>query len=202
MVNTSAFHTLSVLKLIGSPLLFEDVVEVVKINDFKGYIPDRVLNVKGVRYNGTPLRYATDVYHTKGKECNKEFTYTLQNCVIYTSFQEGEVEVSYKAIVTDEQGYPMIPDNESVKKAIEYEIQLQYLESLWMMGKVQDKVFSHVQQQRMWYVAQATNATMLQGVDQLESVMNGLNRLIINDNAFTNFYKYYGSKEYIKSTHL
>lgn len=198
----AAFHTIGVLKLIGAPLLFEDVVEKLTVVNHKAYIPENVLTVKGVRSNGVPLRYATDVYHTVGEECPKEMTYVLQNCVLITSFSSGELEISYKAIVTDEQGYPMIPDNESVKRAIEYEIQMQYLESFWAMGKVTDKFFQYIQQQRDWYVGQATNSGVLQGVDQLESVMNGLNRLIINDQAFTNFYKHFGNKERIKSSHL
>lgn len=200
--DEAATHTLSVLKLIGAPLLFEDRVDTLKVEYHKAYIPENVLTVKGIRSKGIPLRYATDIYHTKGGDCINEMTYTLQNCVVNTSFSEGDIEVSYKAIVVDDQGYPMIPDNESVKKAIEYDIQYQYLEPFWMMGRITDKVFHYIQQQRDWYVAQATNNTTLQGPDQLESVMNSLNRLIINDNAFTNFYKYVGEKERINNTHL
>lgn len=201
----AASHTLSVLKLINAPLLFEDRVEKIKIEYHKGYIPDNVLNVHGVRAGGVPLRYATDIYHSADKSCKdcpSEFTYTLQNCVIKTSFSDGEVEVAFKAIVVDEHGYPMIPDNESVVKAIEYHIQSMYLESYWMMGKIPDKVFQYVQQQRDWYVAQAQNAGVLQGPDQLESIMNSINRLIINDNAFTNFYRGFGEKERIKPSHI
>ena len=45
----------------------------------------------------------------------------------------------------------------------------------------------------------AANTSMqLQSVDHLESVMNAVNRLIINDKAFENFYKRSGDRERIK----
>ena len=68
----------------------------------------------------------------------------------------------------------------------------------WMMGKIQDKVFSYIEQKRHFYLGQAENSMRLQGMDHLESMMNALNRIIINDQAHENFYKKFGEKEYLK----
>ena len=56
-----------------------------------------------------------------------------------------------------------------------------------MMGKIQDKVFSYIEQKRHFYLGQAENSMKLQGMDHLESMMNALNRIIINDQAHENF---------------
>jgi hypothetical protein len=50
---------------------------------------------------------------------SKDLTYKIQGNFIYTSFEEGEIEVSYQAIATDEQGFPLIPDNSSFTRALE-----------------------------------------------------------------------------------
>ena len=38
--------------------------------------------------------------------------YRLNNNYIFTNFEEGSVEISYTAFVTDDDGYPMVPDDE------------------------------------------------------------------------------------------
>lgn len=193
---------LEVLRLIGAPLSFIDKVEKIDFDDYKLTLPSDLIEVRGVRCDGTPLRYATDLYHLSLKDnqypCDREYTYILQNCVMTTSIEKGCIEISYKAIATDENGYPMIPDNESYSKAIQYHIISMYLEPLWAMGKITDKVFSYYKQERDWYIGQASSALTIPNMDFLASMMQGINRLIINNSAYQTFYKNYGIKERIK----
>lgn len=130
-----------------------------------------------------------------------EYTYTAQNGVIQTSFKEGDIEVSYKSLATDDEGYPLIPDNQEVKLALEYYILFRFLEPLWIMGKVTDKAFQYVDQKKCWYLPSANTSMQLQSGDHLESVMNSINRLIVNDTAFENSYKGTGKRERIKKYH-
>lgn len=209
----AAEFAIEFIRLVGAPLSYIDEVCKIELNDFKARIPSNVINVRGIRYtglngcdSGVAMRYATDLYHNSeldetGSLCNMEFTYTLQNCVVIASVKKGFIEIAYTSIALDEAGYPLIPDNESYKKGLEYYILHKYLEPLWAMGKIQDKVFHYYSQERFFYTGQAEFALKLQGIDHLESVMNGLNRLIIQDQTYDNFYKNFGSKEYIKKYH-
>jgi hypothetical protein len=206
----AAEYTLEFIKLIGAPLAYSDEVKKLEVTEYKARIPNNTVIIRGVRWLGKEgcddpiaMRYATDLYHTskQEKDCDGEYTYISQNCNLTTSKRTGFVEISIKTIATDEKGYPMIPDNESFKMGLEYYILYRHIEPLWSMGKVQDKVFSHYGQQRDWYLGQASNEFKLQGIDQLESAMNSLNRLIIQDKAHETFYKDFGQKEYIKRYH-
>ena len=47
--------------------------------------------------------------------CNGEYMYVVQNCVLIASKKEGYVDISYKAISLDDEGFPLISDNESYK---------------------------------------------------------------------------------------
>lgn len=203
----AAEFALEFIRLINAPLSYTDEVQSLKLNEYKTYLPSNLINIRGVRYTGIDgcqdaiaMRYATDLYHTTNKEdsCDKEYTYVVQNCVLISSKKEGFVDISFTSISLDEQGFPLIPDNESYKVGLEYFILHKYLEPLWMMGKIQDKVFSYIEQKRHWYLGQAENSMRLQGMDHLESMMNALNRIIINDQAHDNFYKNFGQKEYLK----
>lgn len=198
-------YALEFLRLIGAPLSFVDKVTnpPLKLTDYKVALPADLIEIRGVKCNNRPLRYATDLYHLsidEDKDCSyyKEYTYIVQNCVLIASVKDECIEVSYKSISTDENGYPMIPDNESYRMGLEYYIMHRYLEPLWTMGKITDKVFQYYEQKRHWYMGQASSALTIANMDQLESMMNGINRLIINDHAYQTFYKNYGVKERIR----
>lgn len=206
----AAEFALEFIRLVGTPLIYIDEIKKLEIKNYKTSIPTNIINVRGIRYLGIDdcqdpiaMRYATDLYH--GSQDNNdyptEYTYTLQNCVITTSQKEGFIEISYKALSVDEHGYPLVPDNESFKYGLEYFILHRYVEPLWMMDKIQDKVFQYLSQQRDWYLGQADTSTKIQGMDQLESMMNGLNRIIIQDQSYDTFYKNFGQKEYTKKYH-
>lgn len=124
-----------------------------------------------------------------------EYTYTTQKGIIFTSIQEGHLQISYKALMVDEEGYPLIPDNEKLKFGIEYYIMHRFLEPLWMMGKITDKAFNYIEQKRHFYLGGADTSLKLAGIDHLESIMNTINRLIINTQAHDGFYKGSGAKE-------
>lgn len=224
----AAEYAIEALSLIASPLIFIDKVTnpPLKVNGYKAALPLDVVNIKGIRLlnnfredtsyddlgkNAVALRYATDIYHKaldcedsefSGEDgCPSELTYTIQKGIIFTSFSEGYVQVSYKSFATDEEGFPLIPDNEKVKMALEYYILHRFLEPLWTMGKISDKAFDYIQQKRFFYMGAASSSMALQGPDQLESTLNSINRLIINDKAFDNFYKNAGERERIKRYH-
>ena len=154
----AAEYAIEYLRLIGSALSFEDKVDKIQLNNYKALLPLNLISLKGIKYSekecnsGIAMRYASDIYHTNinnDNNCNfQEYTYITQNNVITSSIKDGWLEISYSGIATDEFGYPLIPDNESFKVALEYYIIHRTLEGLWSMGKVTDKVFQYYEQKR------------------------------------------------------
>lgn len=221
-IEQASEFALEFIRLINAPLLFLDVVTnpPIEIIEYKGELPNNLINIKGVQYLGEDgcqspiaMRYATDIYHVNienqaenlnlgdHNNCPTEFTYIVQNSNILTSKRKGFINISYKTISTDENNFPLIPDNESFKMGLEYYVLHRFLEPLWVMGKIQDKVFNYIEQKRHWYLGQAASSSIIASPDHLESVMNGLNRLIINTTAFESGYKNAGVKERIRQYH-
>jgi hypothetical protein len=205
----AAEYAIEYLRLIGAALSFEDKVNRIKLSNYKGLLPANLINIRGIEYTdsecdgGVAMRYASDIYHTdidNNRGCGnfQEYTYITQNNVITTSQKDGWINISYSAIATDEFGYPLIPDNESFKVGLEYYIIHRTLEGLWSMGKITDKVFQYYEQKRHYYSAQADGSMKIKNMDQMETMFNAINRLIIDVNPQQTFYKNFGVKEIIK----
>jgi hypothetical protein len=203
----AAEYAIEYLRLIGSALSSEDKVDKVQLNNYKAVLPANLISLKGIKYSqeecssGIAMRYASDIYHTNidnDNNCDfQEYTYITQNNVITSSIKDGWLEIAYSGIAVDEFGYPLIPDNESFKVALEYYIIHRTLEGLWSMGKITDKVFQYYEQKRHFYSAQATNSMQIKNMDQMETMFNAINRMIIDVNPQQTFYKNFGNKEVI-----
>jgi hypothetical protein len=202
-------YGLEFLKLLGAPVAYEDKVsDPLPLTMHKAELPCDILYLQGVRSvevdkhlkvtSGSALRSATDVYHKAGDSDSTENTYSISKGIIFTSQPTGYVQVSYRGIATDEDGYPMIPDNQKVMLGMEYYILSRYLEPMWLMGKITDKAFEYIQQKRYFYIPSAFTSLQMPTMDKMETLMNSLNRLIIVTNSHANVFKNLGEKEIIK----
>ena len=199
----AAEYALECIKLLGAPVIYINKIDILELTQYKTELPCDLLYIESVKYGSNVMRESSNIYHLDSFEFenenqNTEFTYKIQNGVIFTSRQNGCIEISYKAIHCDENGYPLIPDNQKVELALEYYILSRYLEPLWMMGKVTDKVFEYIQQKRYFYIPSAQQGLQMPSIDKMETIMNGINRLIISNNSHSNNFKNYGVKEQIK----
>ena len=127
----AAEYALEFIRLLGAPVAYLTKLEKLELNCYKAEIPCDLLFLEGVRYldcidqtgnnTGIAMREATNIYHlnqsefkgnnnTSSSNGRSEFTYQLQKGVIFTSMEDGFIELAYKAIATDDEGMPMIPE--------------------------------------------------------------------------------------------
>jgi len=209
--------------LLGAPVTYIDKVQSMELQYHKAELPCDIFTINGIRYidvdedgrvdKPIAMRESTNVYHydpqefenegdtdfnLRGNHRRNEFTYSIQKGILFSSIKDGTVQISYKGIATDEDGYPLIPDNEKVMLGAEYYILSRYLEPMWLMGKITDKAFEYIQQKRYFYMPSAYTSLTMPSVDGMETLMNSLNRLVINTNAHKNFFKKMGEKESIR----
>lgn len=152
-----------------------------------------------------PIKYTGDIYHSTyhcnsnvTQNCDVDITYKINNNFIFLSTEEGIIEISYRALMIDKEGYPMIPDNQSFEDALYYYIIKEHLFGLLAVGKVTQSFYDKVEQDYSWYVGQATNNLKLAGMDHWEETMNGIRRLIQPQNLSDNGYKDLYNRERIK----
>jgi hypothetical protein len=211
----AAEFAIEALQLINTPLVkVNKVSDLIEVKEHKAFLPDDILTLRGIRIinneddfsdGAIALTHATDIYH-QGMLCDdpedsqfrQELTYEIQQNKIILDVEEAFIQISYQALGTDKDGFPTIPDNRKVKLALEYYILYRLLEPYYDLGKISDKAFNRITQNKDWYMGAAQSDTKVVSMDHWEAVMNSINRLIVNDTAHQNFFKGMGKQERIR----
>ena len=149
----------------------------------------------------TPLSYCTTNFPAgihcescvnetaKCKEC-----YYVENGRIKTSFVSGKVCLSYMAFPTDDECYPLVPDDISYKEAMFWYIYKKML--LGGESTVNNGInYTFAEQQWKYYCTQARNAANFPDIDRYESFMNQWVRLIPNINRSMTGFENLGTRE-------
>lgn len=179
-------HTVHFIRIVGSPRIFEEKVEKVTIEDYRGVLPcdvDSIIQVRTIPNNGeyTAFIHSTDSFHmSSNKKSSSELTYKVQGDVIFTSMKEGDIEVAYTSIAVDNEGYPLVPDNSSFIRALELYIKKQQFTVLFDMGQINQAVFNQVCQDYAFAVGQAQSDLIRPTIDQMQAITNSLHAMIWN----------------------
>lgn len=145
------------------------------------------------------MRGSTDTFHLNGQPKNcRELTYKIQNHRIFTSEESGYVEMSYLALAIDEDGLPLIPDNSKFTRALEWYIKLQHYTNLFECGKVDIRVLNNTQQEYCWAVGAYESECHRLSIDEMQSLANSLNTLVVRVDDHNKSFIHEGSREYIR----
>lgn len=192
-------YTINFIRIVGCPDLFKEKSATVNIKDYRGVLPcdyNSIIQIRTKVGNGhnVVLKHTTNTFHSSNdKEALPTFEYKIQGGIILTSFKDGEVEVVYRAIETDEEGYPLIVDNSSFIRALELYIKKQCFTVLFDLGKITPAVYNNVLQEYSWAVGQAQSDLIKPTIDQMIAITNMWNTLVPYPNRdTTDGFKYKG----------
>ena len=161
-------YAVNFIRKLGIPKTFEDKIATVNIVDYRGELPCDLLYIQQVRdKSGKYLIAATDSFNNR-----YGYTYKVQGNIIFTSLQNTSVDISYKSILVDEDGFPLIPDNGTFSEALELYIQKKYLTKLFREEKIRGDVLEDVKKEYAWAVGQARADLTIPSIDEMESLKN------------------------------
>lgn len=101
------------------------------------------------------------------------FKYKVNNQHVQCSVRDGRVLLIYDRINADEDGIPLVPNSESLIKAITNYIKVQVFEVLVDLNKISERSLTRAEQEYSWYIGQAQ--TEFQGIgsdDEMEAFLN------------------------------
>lgn len=124
-----------------------------------------------------------------------ENSYNINGMSIDTSFPYGWVEIAYDSVMTDSEGFPMIPDTASFREAFKYFLLKNAMEPAWMRGQVQRAVYDDINTQYAWYIGQAQNHFNMPSPDQMETLANGLLRILPKAHHYKDGFKSFNKPE-------
>jgi len=202
--ETALAHAIDFIKIAGTPVAMIEKTAVVKIEDYRGILPDDLCSIIQVRDDkGRYYRYSTDSFHLSPMKEEENgslratgITYKVQGSCIISSIKDGELEVAYRAIPTDREGYPLIPEG-SYTKALELYIKKEWFTTQFDLGKISIQVLNNTQQQYAWAVGQAQSR--VPSVDEMESIVNAWTKLIPNNHEHRKGFATNGTEQVIRT---
>lgn len=220
-------HTIRFISLYGFPQFYQDKIAVVSIKEFRGALPCDLISIIQVKdlATGVCLRSMTDTFtpgkkpkveefnpheellhnaHPIGdyipplKEQIEEATFKTQGRIIFTSFKDGKVEIAYKSIPIDEDGFPLLIDNETYLNALEAYIKVKVFTVKYDTGKIQAGVLSNAQTDYAWAAHNLQTEMTTPSVSEMESLTRYLTTMVKSNIQFDQGFKHLGDREYIR----
>jgi len=151
---------------------YDDAVTYLNSNPAKRTLIANMLANAYASQTSSSLKELAPLYTTE------DVTYVIANGYIKTNIETGYIMLSYLAIPTDCEGYPMIPDEISFKEAIYWYINMKLMYPQWCAGQVRDAVYYDARREWNYYCKQAYGDALMPDIDKLESIKNAWVRLV------------------------
>lgn len=196
--ETAVDYTIDFMRIMGCPNMFEEKTMVLTVDEFRAKLPDdfyRMLQVKSIK-NNCMFRYTTNTMHMSDNKkcCGYDLTYKIQGGVIFTSIKRGDIEIAYEAIITDEDGYPLLPDNSSFTRALELFIKKQWFTMLFELGKISLQALQNAQQDYAWAAGDCHCEFNRLTLDKAESFYNAWRHLSNRNHEHSRAFKNLGTR--------
>lgn len=120
--------------------------------------------------------------HSKDKE--SDGTFLIQGNYIITSKKDCELEISYVSIKTDEDGFPMIPENSVFYRALQAYIKKEWFSILFDMGKITQQSYEYSLQDYAWAAGACQTEFNKLDISKAESLFNSFRTLIVRSREF------------------
>lgn len=220
-------YTLRFISLHGYPKLYKDKSAIIPIKDYRGMLPcdlESIIQVKDLKSNEclrsmadnfNPLEEHTDDgCHSCKKEpfdkherelyiphrhTHGELSFKTQGRVVYTSFPQGDIEIRYKSIPVDENGFPLIIDNENYLAALEAYIKVQMFTVLYDTGKINAGILQNAQQDYAWRAGELQDEFTVPSVSEMETYTRMYNTALMSMKHFDKGFKHLGDREYMRN---
>ena len=180
-------YTIDFIQLVGCPQMFEEKTAILEVSKYRAKLPCDYVSMIQVRINDPKynnrhdtFRYPTDSFHyseTKPSIALRgtDFTYKIQGGIIYTSTENTTIEIAYNAIATDDEGFPLLPDNASFLRALELYIKKSRFTILFDLGKINGNILNQTLQDYSWAVGDCQSEFSRLSLDKAESLFNSWN---------------------------
>lgn len=201
-------YAVEFIKIVGMPTAFEHKTITIPVENYTGYrldkdgeklpsIPEDCYQILAIKKKGGEeviLNTSTSVFGSS-KSNSAPPSYVIRGSVIQTSFEEGELEISYLALPVDKEGYPTIPEIASYIRALELYIKKKWFTILFDLGKLNGSIYNNVKQDYAFAVGQAQSELIKPSLDEMEAFTNMWNSLLPRHSAHRFGFNTLGSRE-------
>jgi hypothetical protein len=87
------------------------------------------------------------------------YYYDVSGRILSTNHPDGELLIRYKRYRTDDEGYPMVPDNVTMQDLVQYYLRYKIFEQLW--NSVTDETYNQMQNKMQYYEQKYNDALIM-----------------------------------------
>ena len=175
-------HTLDFINKVGYPQIYDEKEVEVEINDYRGLLP-------------CDLKKSTGYF----KKCCGNLSYNIKGRYIYTTFRYGKVQVAYRAIPVDQDGFPLIPDLPVFLNALELYIKWRAFVVLFDQQKITPQILQHTEKDYSAAVAQLNSEMALPDYAEMENITNMINQLIPSVHEYSRAFNTLGDHTHLNN---
>lgn len=196
---------------IGNNLFLKEDTAYLTVSDYRTEIPDNIVDiVKVVHINGEDTVSSRDSmktssdpfftsYNDRGALAERQtIAYKIQGKYIYTNFESGKIQVAFTCIPLDSDGIVMVPDRNSIIKAMEFSLIRDWYARKWAAKKLDYTTYKEMDREKMWYIGKASSDFMLENIDKRQALSNIANTLLSNNYYYGDDFRELGNKEFRK----
>lgn len=176
-------YAIELIGVVGMPQLFTHKVETLKIKKHRALLPCDFVEEKAVKCaNNQAFNASTDMYDVRESKTYVP-TYRIQGDYIVTSIECGYVQISYIAIKTDSDGYPMIIDNQAFIRALVSYIVYQRVLTDYTNGRITENIMERIERTYETDIAIASAQLSQPTIDEFDNVARMMNSFMFRHNA-------------------
>lgn len=193
LLQHDLLQDLSLEQLVGYVIKFNGIFNIpemyiskedhIEIQDYRGALPCDLVSVIQVKDNKDDVCIPA-ISGTFFNPHSMERGFKTQGSVIFTTFKEGNITIAYRAIPTDEEGYPLIMDNEKYKNALELYIKKDKFTKFFDTGKINQAVLQSTQQEYAWAAGQLSEELKMPSLSEWENISNAHSQLLQKTGEF------------------
>lgn len=186
--------TIELLGVVGLPQLFENKVEILEVKKYRAELPCDFVDLVAVKTCGGPINASTDKFEIEDSHTIVP-TYRIDGDIIKFSQETGYVKISYTAVKTDDDGYPMIVNDQTFIRALVSYIIYKRVYTNYINGRLpNENIMERVERNYEFNISQATTRLTMPSVDELDNIARMMNSFIFRRNARLHGYKSIGDK--------
>lgn len=197
-------HSLMFLSLVGVPDYYEDKLIKGKLKNYRIRLQCDYEDDLMVMINGKVAYPSSDISHTHLRELEEKekgssnydspywkgifkpidnetgsmYTYKVKGNMLYSNIESGDIVIQYSSVKVDDNGEIMVPSNRLFIDALVKFIKFRSYELLFESGKLDHRIFAHVEQEYMWAVGKLESSTKMLDYGQAASLINNLKTVI------------------------
>jgi hypothetical protein len=196
------------MRIVGTKPMFVSETETIEIKNFRGDLPINMIKLVSamkVEDNGlVPMSSNEDTLATHYGSFSSSPTsvggdkYSLNNSKIFPTFEKGKVVLVYDTIATDEECFPLIPDNPELLRAIRLYIRYQWFDILNDMDKISGQKLNKAETEYAYAVGQAQSNLQMPTEDEMETLVNSITQILPSRTQHADRFRFLGKQEFMK----